>query len=114
MGAGAGAQSRATDTHMVLRDHSEPGCVVVEAVTRSWAAEVVDEGLLYGLVRTAQHVRFPVGPVDAPEAVDKLQPLLHIPSPSQLSRPTILPSSRIRSVSMPRATLALISDMRTS
>lgn len=35
-GAGAGAQSRAADAHLVLREHAEPGCVVVEAVARSW------------------------------------------------------------------------------
>ena len=36
MGAGAGAQSRATDTHLVLRPHEEPGAVVLDAVVRSW------------------------------------------------------------------------------
>jgi hypothetical protein len=36
VGAGAGAQSRATDTHVVLRPHEEPGCVVLEAAVRSW------------------------------------------------------------------------------
>ena len=35
-GAGAGSQSRATDTHLVLRHHQEPGCVVVDAAVRSW------------------------------------------------------------------------------
>lgn len=36
MGAGAGAQSRATDTHLVLRPHEEPGAVVLDAAVRSW------------------------------------------------------------------------------
>lgn len=36
IGAGAGAQSRATDTHLVLRDHQEEGCVVLDAAVRSW------------------------------------------------------------------------------
>ena len=36
VGAGAGSQSRATDTHLVLRQHQEPGCVVVDAAVRSW------------------------------------------------------------------------------
>ncbi len=36
VGAGAGAQSRATDTHLVLRPHQEDDCVVAEAVVRSW------------------------------------------------------------------------------
>lgn len=36
VGAGAGAQSRAADTHLVLRRHQEEGCVVLDAVVRSW------------------------------------------------------------------------------
>lgn len=36
VGAGAGSQSRATDTHLVLRQHQAPGCVVVDAAVRSW------------------------------------------------------------------------------
>ncbi len=36
VGAGAGAQSRAADTHLVFRDHQEEGVVVLEAVTRSF------------------------------------------------------------------------------
>lgn len=36
VGSGAGSQSRATDTHLVLRQHQEPGCVVVDAAVRSW------------------------------------------------------------------------------
>jgi len=36
VGAGAGSQSRATDTHLVLRPHEEPGAVVLEAAVRSW------------------------------------------------------------------------------
>ena len=36
VGAGAGAQSRATDTHLVLRPHEEEGCVVLDAAVRSW------------------------------------------------------------------------------
>lgn len=37
VGAGAGSQSRATDTHLVLRQHEEPGAVVLDAAVRSWA-----------------------------------------------------------------------------
>jgi len=37
VGAGAGAQSRATDTHLVLRPHEEDGVVVLDAAVRSWA-----------------------------------------------------------------------------
>jgi len=37
VGAGAGAQSRATDTHVVLRPHEESGVVVLDAAVRSWA-----------------------------------------------------------------------------
>ena len=36
VGAGAGAQSRATDTHLVLRPHEEEGGVVLDAAVRSW------------------------------------------------------------------------------
>lgn len=36
VGAGAGAQSRATDTHLVLREHEEDGAVVLDAAVRSW------------------------------------------------------------------------------
>ncbi len=36
VGAGAGAQSRATDTHLVLREHEEKGAVVLDAAVRSW------------------------------------------------------------------------------
>jgi len=37
VGAGAGAQSRATDAHLVLRPHEDDDAVVVEAAVRSWA-----------------------------------------------------------------------------
>lgn len=37
VGAGAGSQSRAVDTHLVLRPHDEPGVVVLEAAVRSWS-----------------------------------------------------------------------------
>lgn len=36
VGAGAGSQSRAADTHVVLRPHAEPNAVVLDAVARSW------------------------------------------------------------------------------
>lgn len=36
VGAGAGSQSRATDTHLVLRPHEGPDCVVLDAAVRSW------------------------------------------------------------------------------
>lgn len=36
VGAGAGSQSRASDTHVILRRHKEEGCVVMEAVVRSF------------------------------------------------------------------------------
>lgn len=37
VGAGAGSQSRAVDTHLVLRQHEEDGAIVLDAATRSWA-----------------------------------------------------------------------------
>jgi hypothetical protein len=36
VGAGAGSQSRATDTHLVLRAHEEDGVVVLDSAVRSW------------------------------------------------------------------------------
>jgi len=36
VGAGAGAQSRATDTHLVLRRHEQDDVVVLDAAVRSW------------------------------------------------------------------------------
>lgn len=36
VGAGAGSQARAVDTHLILRDHAQPDCVVLEAAARSW------------------------------------------------------------------------------
>ncbi len=36
VGAGAGAQSRATDTHLILRKHQDDDVVVLDAAVRSW------------------------------------------------------------------------------
>ncbi len=36
VGAGAGAQSRAADSHLILRQHEEEGVVVLDAAVRSW------------------------------------------------------------------------------
>ncbi|MCX5660271.1 MAG: bifunctional DNA primase/polymerase [Planctomycetota bacterium] len=36
VGAGAGAQSRAADAHIVLREHKSPDAAVVSSVVRSW------------------------------------------------------------------------------
>jgi hypothetical protein len=36
VGSGAGSQSRAADTHLILRPHEEDGAVVVDAVVRSF------------------------------------------------------------------------------
>lgn len=37
VGSGAGSQSRAADSHVVLRHHREEGAVVLDAAVRSWA-----------------------------------------------------------------------------
>lgn len=37
VGAGAGSQSRAADAHVILRQHQDDGCYVLEAVVRSFA-----------------------------------------------------------------------------
>lgn len=36
VGAGAGSQARATDTHLILRPHEETDAVVLDAAVRSW------------------------------------------------------------------------------
>jgi len=36
VGSGAGAISRAADTHLIIRPHAQGGHAVLEAVTRSW------------------------------------------------------------------------------
>lgn len=36
VGSGAGAQSRAADTHLVIREHEQEGAASVHAVVRSW------------------------------------------------------------------------------
>jgi len=36
VGAGAGSQSRATDSHLVLRQHEEEDVIVLDAAVRSW------------------------------------------------------------------------------
>jgi hypothetical protein len=36
VGAGTGSQSRATDTHLILRLHEQDDCVVLDAAVRSW------------------------------------------------------------------------------
>lgn len=36
VGAGAGSQARATDTHLVLRPHDEDDAIVLDAAVRSW------------------------------------------------------------------------------
>ena len=36
VGAGAGSQARATDTHLILRQHQDDGVVVLDAAVRSW------------------------------------------------------------------------------
>lgn len=40
VGAGAGAQSRAADTHLTIRQHEQQGAVVIDAAVRSWAPVV--------------------------------------------------------------------------
>lgn len=36
VGAGAGSQARAADTHLIMRSHEQPRAVVLEAAARSW------------------------------------------------------------------------------
>lgn len=67
VGAGAGAQSRATDTHLVLRPHEEKGVVVLDAAVRSWPP----------IAPTCLRWSFPVWTVDDtldPEALKSERP----------------------------------------
>ncbi|TWT75509.1 Regulatory protein RepA [Posidoniimonas polymericola] len=73
VGAGGGSQSRAADTHLVLREHEEEGCVVLDAALRSfapvdpivlqwefpcwWPAEGLDPGELKGRKSRQQEAR---------------------------------------------------------
>jgi hypothetical protein len=53
VGAGAGSQSRAVDTHLVLRPHEDADKIVMDAAVRSWAP-------LKSLVLRKQHPLFEV------------------------------------------------------
>lgn len=73
VGAGAGAQSRAADTHLILRPHEMPNVAVLEAAVRSWPprppmclrwefplwypAGELDPCALQGMQQTAKHSR---------------------------------------------------------
>jgi hypothetical protein len=62
VGAGAGAQSRAVDTHLTLRAHEDDDTVVMDAATRSWPP-------LKSLVLRKQHPLFEVDPNADPKAL---------------------------------------------
>lgn len=73
VGSGAGSQSRAVDSHVILRPHVEAGCIVLEAAARSfppvdpvglrweWPLWTVDRSLDPGALK-----------LDKPRRVDKL------------------------------------------
>lgn len=91
VGAGAGAQSRAADTHLVMRAHEQRGAIVLDAAVRSWApieprcfrfkfpvfdlAEDLDPSMLAGLPKRKgsrqEQPEEPVGDAD-PWTVDRL------------------------------------------
>jgi hypothetical protein len=66
VGSGASAQARAADTHLILREHEEAGCAVLDAAVRSFAPVdplglrwtfplwAPDEGLDTGALRGAR------------------------------------------------------------
>jgi hypothetical protein len=62
VGAGAGSQSRAVDTHLVLRPHDEDDTIVMEAAMRSWPP-------LQSVVLRKQHPLFVVDPDADPTAL---------------------------------------------
>jgi hypothetical protein len=62
VGAGAGSQSRAVDTHLTLRAHEDEDTVVMDAATRSWPP-------LKSMVLRKQHPLFVVDPNADPKAL---------------------------------------------
>ena len=60
VGAGAGSQSRAVDTHLVIRPHQDKDTFVVDAAVRSWAP-------IEPFVIRKQHPLFVVDPKADPE-----------------------------------------------
>jgi virulence-associated protein VapD len=62
VGAGAGSQSRAVDTHVILRPHEDEDKIVMDAVVRSWAP-------LESLVLRKQHPLFEVDTTADPTAL---------------------------------------------
>ncbi|MEZ6233429.1 MAG: AAA family ATPase [Phycisphaerales bacterium] len=80
VGAGAGAQSRATDTHLVLRPHEEQGVVVLDAAVRSWPP----------IEPTCLRWSFPVWSVDEtldPSALKNERPGKKKEAPPKASKP---------------------------
>jgi len=65
VGSGAGAQSRAADTHLIIRPHEEQGAVVVDAATRSFKP----------IEPFAMRWQFPLWHVDEELDPTKLKPL---------------------------------------
>jgi hypothetical protein len=62
VGAGAGSQSRAVDTHVILRPHEDADKIVMDAAVRSWAP-------LESLVLRKQHPLFEVDTSADPTAL---------------------------------------------
>ncbi|OHB60853.1 MAG: hypothetical protein A2Y12_10110 [Planctomycetes bacterium GWF2_42_9] len=62
VGAGAGSQSRAVDTHVILRPHEDADKIVMDAAVRSWAP-------LESLVLRKQHPLFEVDTTADPTAL---------------------------------------------
>jgi len=62
VGAGAGSQSRAVDTHVILRPHEDEDKIVMDAAVRSWAP-------LESLVLRKQHPLFEVDTSADPTAL---------------------------------------------
>ena len=74
VGAGAGSQARAVDTHLILRDHAEPDCVVLEAAARSWPpVEPIVLRWQWPLWQLADELDPKLLKPDRPTAQDKLE-----------------------------------------
>jgi hypothetical protein len=116
VGAGAGAQSRATDTHVILRPHEEENVVVLDAAVRSWppvaslcvrwnfpvwtpASDLDPTALRSSRHRKNQPKRHeePAKPKDPPWTARRFADELGQPEP--LARAAILESAQLRGLS---------------
>jgi hypothetical protein len=119
VGSGAGAQSRAVDTHLILRPHEENDVVVLDAAVRSWPPVSplclrwsfpvwgVDNSLDPTLLRTAKPRRRkdegqePKKPAEPPWTAKRFADAFGRPEPR--ARPVVLEEARLCGLSDAKA-----------